>query len=138
YGDYFAWGETEPKDRYESETYLWTLDDAAKDQWGGSWRLPTKMEWDELLEKCYWVRTNINGVNGYKITAKNGHSIFLPAAGYRNGDSIDDVGSYGYYWSSTLKEHNSSNAYYLFLLWEDKHTSSSYCHYGRSVRPVAE
>lgn len=137
YGDYFAWGETEPKDRYESETYLWTLDDAANAQWGGSWRLPTKTEWDEILHKCFWRWTTLKGVKGYKVIARNGNWIFLPAAGVRYGTD-SDVGSLGYYWSSTVDENYSNLAYYLYFKSGSKHMGSNYCDYGSSVRPVAE
>jgi hypothetical protein len=109
YGDYFAWGETTPKDAYDWSTYKWcnggpstqtkyctnssygtvdnktTLDlsdDAACANWGGSWRMPTRAEQDELRNNCTWTWTTQNGVNGYKVTGTNGNSIFLPAAGY--------------------------------------------------------
>jgi len=139
YGNYFAWGETETKDRYESETYSWKSADAAYTQWGDSWRIPTKMEWDELLEKCSWEWTNIKGVNGYRITAKNGNWIFLPAAGSRYDTSLYYVDSIGYYWSSTVNDSNSNDAYGLRLDSSSKGTYGSYYRtYGHSVRPVAE
>ena len=132
YGDYFAWGETSPKNDYSWSTYKYcngsetsltkyntesdygtvdnktTLelsDDAARANWGGTWRMPTKVEQDELRNNCTWTWTTQNGVNGYKVTSKtNGNSIFLPAAGYRIGSSVYHVGSCGYYWSSSLYE----------------------------------
>ncbi|MBO5718397.1 MAG: hypothetical protein J6R71_02085 [Bacteroidales bacterium] len=67
--------------------------------------MPTKAEQDELRNNCTWTWTTQNGVNGYKVTSKtNGNSIFLPAAGYSHGTSVDNVGSVGYYWSSSLGE----------------------------------
>lgn len=165
YGDYFAWGETQPKSTYNWNTYKWcngsyntltkyctnsdygtydgksTLelaDDAARANWGGSWRMPTKEEQDELRDNCKWERTTQNGVKGYKVTSKKKgytkNSIFLPATGYRNGSSLSSVGG-GYYWSSSLNTDFPDNAYCL-----DFNSSSvdwDYRRYlGRSVRPV--
>ena len=130
YGDYFAWGETEPKEVYDWSTYkhcrgsyttltkyntdsnwgtvdnktkLDAIDDAAVVNWGGTWRMPTDAELTELREQCTWSWTTQNGVNGYKVTSKsNGNSIFLPAAGWRLDSLLDRAGNYGYYWSSSL------------------------------------
>ena len=141
YGDYFAWGETSPKSNYTWETYKYcngsetsltkyntssdygtvdnktTLDlsdDAARVNWGGNWRMPTKAEMKELINNCTWTWTRQNGVKGYKVTSKtNGNSVFLPAAGYRDGTSVCSVGSFGYYWSSSLLESNPYSAYSL-------------------------
>ena len=141
YGDYFAWGETQPKSTYNWSTYKYcngsynTLtkynnsssygtvdnktklelsDDAARANWGGSWRMPTRAEQGELRENCTWTWTTQNGVNGYKVTSKkNGNSIFLPAAGYRDVSSLSNAGSYGDYWSSSLFSGSPSRAYDL-------------------------
>lgn len=164
YGDYFAWGETKPKSTYDWITYKWcngsgytltkycydrdfgtvdckkTLDlsdDAARANWGGSWRMPTKAEQDELLEQCTWTLTTRNRVNGYKVTSKkNGNSIFLPAAGYRNDSSLDRAGSFGYYWSSSLREEYSNSAYELYFYPDDVGRLNVDRCCGTSVRPV--
>ena len=100
YGDYFAWGETEPKEIYSWATYKWCegtnktmtkycsdsnygnngftdnkmeldlSDDAARANWGGNWRMPTDAELTELREQCTWTWTTQDGVNGYKVTSK--------------------------------------------------------------------
>ena len=130
YGDFFAWGETQPKDYYDWSTYKWcnssdttltkycinnsswgtvdiktTLDaedDAASVCWGGAWRMPDQEEQNELRNNCTWTWITQNGVNGFKVTGFNGNSIFLPAAGLRYGSSLDYVGNYGGFWSSSL------------------------------------
>ena len=134
YGGYYAWGETEEKSYYDWSTYKWckgefntmtkyctnsscgtvdnkkslsATDDVAHVKWGGNWRMPTRAEQDELRTKCRWTWTTKNGVNGYKVVGTNGNSIFLPAAGYRNEEELYDVGSNGYYWSSSLGESYS-------------------------------
>lgn len=138
YGDYLAWGETEPKESYDMNHYPWDFVDAANAQWGGSWRMPTKEECDELIDKCTWKWTTVNRVNGYKITAKNGNWIFLPAVGNRYGTSSYSVGSYGSYWSSTVYEGDSFYAYFLGFGSSSKYTHSYYLSRGRTVRPVSE
>ena len=126
YGDYFAWGETEPKYCYDWNSYKWTSgpyntlvkydndttddktvldpeDDAAHMNWGGDWRMPTRAEQDELCNNCTWEWTTQNGVNGYKVTSNiNGNSIFLPAAGNRHNNGLASANQYGFYWSSSL------------------------------------
>ena len=106
--------------------------------WGGSWRLPTKNEIQELVDFCSWTWTTQNGVEGYKVTGPNGNSIFLPAAGYRDGSSLYGARSYGFYRSSTPNESNSYGAFYLYF---DSGSLSMYDDgfgYGLSVRPVLE
>ena len=158
YGDYFAWGETSTKAEYNSDncpTYGLSISelqsqgyidsegnltaqyDAARANWGGTWRMPTKAEYNELLNNCTWTWTIQNGVKGYKVKGPNGNSIFLPAAGVRIGSSLSYAGSIGYYWSST-PGGNDSCAYYLYFDSDD-HDVSCYSRYsGQSVRPVLE
>ena len=157
YGDYFAWGETQPKDKYTWSTYKYctdsyyctvdnktTLDledDAAHVNWGGKWRMPTTAEQDELRDtnNCTWEWTTLNGVKGYKVTSvKNGNSIFLPAAGHRGYDGLIGAGNVGLYWSSSLDADRSCNAYKLYFSssivdWRVDNRDSGY-----SVRPVCE
>ena len=168
YGDYFAWGETTPKTTYDWSTYKYcngtydsmtkycidseygtvdnktTLelsDDAAHVNWGGSWRMPTKAEQDELrnTDNCIWTWTTQNGVNGYKVTSnKNGNSIFLPAAGFRYDSNLYSAGSGGYYWSSSLYTSYSDGACYVYFGSDYVDWLSGYRYYGLSVRPVCE
>ena len=157
YGDYFAWGETEPKEEYNWETYKWCdvsydiitkysnenqpkldiEDDAAHANWGGAWRMPTSDEIDELLSKCSWTLCIKNGINGYTVTAQNGNSIFLPVAGYREDFESVDMGSSGGYWSSELVEDSMIDAYILRIYTDGEYSwSSDTRYYGLSVRPV--
>ena len=150
YGDYFAWGETSTKSEYYSSncsTYGVQMSDisgnaqydAATANWGGSWRMPTRTEQQELLNNCTWTWTTENGVNGYKVTSKtNGNHIFLPAAGYRYGSSLYYAGSDGYYWSSTPGESNSYRAYYLYFYSGNHYIDLNDRCYGQGVRPVTE
>ena len=132
YGDYFAWGETEPKELYDWSTYKWcngtnsTMtkyctdssygyngfvdnkteldpeDDAAYVNWGENWRIPTCDQFEELKTECTWTWTTLDGVKGQLVTGRNGNTMFLPVAGGRWGDYFYDVGLWGYYWPLTL------------------------------------
>ena len=162
YGDYYAWGEVGTKSYYDWSTYKWcngsytTMtkyctsssygkvdnkmvldleDDVAHVKWGGSWRMPTKVEQDELRTNCTWTWTTQNGVNGYKVTGPNGNSIFLPAAGCCYESDLDYVGSYGYYRSSSLNSSISSYAYFLKFKSSNVSSGSDRCS-GFSVRAV--
>ena len=149
YGDYFACGETSTKSSYTSDnskTYGKQMNDikgnslydAARANWGGTWRLPTKAELEELKNKCTWRWTTQNGVNGYKVTGPNGNSIFLPAAGDCNGSSLDRAGEGGCYWGSSPYESNSNYAYYLYFNSGNQSVYWLNRYYGLSVRPVSE
>lgn len=168
YGDYFAWGETSPKTTYDWNTYKWCNgsddtqtkycnhseygyngftdgktvldpeDDAAHVNWGGNWRMPTIAEIQELEANCTWTWTQKNGINGYEVKGKNGNFIFLPASGYRDFSSLVSVGSYGYYWSSSLYEDYSGNACCLDFYSGRVDWNGSSRYYGQSVRPVCQ
>lgn len=135
YGDYFAWGETTPKEVYNWSTYKWCngsetaltkyctksdygivdnktvldlADDAANANWGGNWRMPTDAELIELKDNCTWKWATQKGVNGYKvISKKNGNSIFLPAAGCRIDSDLTNAGSSGRYRKNSLEADGS-------------------------------
>lgn len=132
YGDYFAWGETRPKTTYDWSTYkyckggenqltkycnnpsygynsftdnLTTLqpnDDAATVKWGRGWRMPTQEEWQELLANTTGTLIHQDDRVGALFTAANGNTLYLPAAGCRNGSSLNCAGTHGYYWLSSL------------------------------------
>ena len=112
--------------------------DVAHVKWGGSWRMPTLDEIQELCNKCSWEWTSVNGVRGHKVTGPNGNSIFLPAAGYRVDDNVYLRGSDGFYWSSTLDSSSGDDAYHLGFDSgsHDRCRSNRTC--GRTVRPVTE
>ena len=166
YGDYFAWGETQPKDTYNWSTYqycngsnstltkycnnsdygyngftdnLTTLlpeDDAATANWGSDWRMPTDDEWQELLDNTTVIWTTQNGVNGRLFTAANGNSLFLPAAGFRGSGGLYYAGSYGYYWSSSLNSDDPDYAWGFSFRSDDYYVVDSSRGCGFTVRPV--
>ena len=166
YGNHFSWGETVPTNLPSWSTYKWSNgsysaitkyntvdnktvldpeDDAARVNWGGSWRMPTEAEWKELNDNCTWTWTidyNGTGIIGMvgtsKIKGYTDKSIFIPAAGMRNevNHLYYEEGTYGFYWSSSLDISNPSTAFYYGF-----YSSVGYCGSiqrisGYSVRPV--
>ena len=128
YGDFFAWGESQPKDTYTNGNSYgsqnlgngaddldnscdigYTQHDAAFVNWGGAWRMPTKRQLEELsdAELCDWTWTPVNGVNGYVVTGPNGNRIFLPAAGVKEGTNHSNKGSAASYPSSQCSNNDS-------------------------------
>ena len=111
FGDYYAWGEVEPKQVYTYPNHKWYKegapslgftkynnedgklsledeDDAVIQKLGNGWRTPTLADFRELTNQKYTTikKTTLNGVAGYQITSKknNKKSIFIPFAGFRN------------------------------------------------------
>jgi hypothetical protein len=122
----------------DNKTTLELSDDAAHANWGGSWRMPTTEEQQELIYNCTWIWTTQNGVNGYKVTGSNGNSIFLPAAGYRRNSDLYGAGGFGHYWSSSLYTDDPGNAYVLYFYSDYVYWSLNGRYYGHSVRPVCQ
>ena len=140
YGNYFAWGEVEPKAEYGWENYKWgdgtasnmtkynekdgltTLelsDDAAHVNWGGKWRMPTMEEAKELYDKCEWNPETRDGIDGYRVVGPNGNSIFIPIAGFNNkdqfGNGLQQANVNAYYWTKTRTSNLQNEAYDLGL-----------------------
>ena len=143
YGDYYAWGELTSKSNYTWGTYqycqgtdhtltkycnnasygyngftdnLTTLvssDDVATTEWGNEWCMPTKAQWEELLANTTNVWTTQGGVNGRRLTASNGNSIFLPASGFRYNTVLSGVGNSAAYRSSSLGNQRPDGAWYF-------------------------
>lgn len=146
-GNYYAWGEIEPKEDYSWTSYKWcngglyynlikynttpeygyepdnlvvleSEDDIATITRGPKWRTPTSDEFDELCRHCSWHFSSLNGVSGYQVySTATGNSIFIPAIGHYMGTSLINDGVYAYYWSSSLDSSKPSHA--LVLLFYD-------------------
>ena len=160
YGNYYCWGNLREMgvdynwvEAGNSEDYIHpnsdisaTGYDVAYMKWGNGWRMPTRAEFQELVDSCSWKRVMINNVEGQLVTGPNGNSIFLPAAGYRGylGDSFR--GECGYYWSGTLGIGDAADpAWSMYFIQDQKKfpfiTDSIVCSitngfYAESVRPV--
>lgn len=162
YGKYFAWAEISSKEKYEWETYKWgtfynltkysidssvgtvddktrleNSDDAAYVNCGKNWRTPSKEEYNELLDKCVWMWSKLNNVQGYMVTSKiNGNSIFLPAAGHKVGSLLTEALYGADYMTSDLSPDSrfACSLHFIergYLIFDEFHRMR-----GQVVRPV--
>ena len=145
YGGYYAWGgslnQNKGKDMNSGTDALSGDSDTATKLWGSNWRMPTKEEFDALLnnQNCTCTRTTQNGVKGLLCKGKEGtvyefNSIFLPAAGYCDFGNVSGQSYYGYYWSST--PNGNDRAYYLYSGYSLNQVGDSDRYDGFSVRAV--
>ena len=173
-GNYYGWGETSEKPDgtyYDWESYLVFkgigTDDASRDaalarlydsnlklkgeydiahvKWGGSWRMPTMDEFEELLEKCTWEmvpsdfdRWSEDNPGGWKVTSKiNGKSIYIPASGQRTNENLaKDKGRQAYYWTSDRDEDSELCAISFGRFMDLPSWNFQYVCIGSTVRPV--
>lgn len=150
FGLYFSWGNIEGHvmgSGYDFDDYNETkgheLDgdidiehDAARFNMGEPWQMPTKEQFQELVDNCTREWCCENGHMGSRFTSKiNGKSVFFPAAGYGYGTSVGNVGSRGYYWSSSWSSANRAyNMYFISSSVFPQVSNSRYS--GFSVRAV--
>ncbi len=142
-GDYFAWGETAPKEGYLYSNYKWFIggdyhqitkycsnsdygivdniieldlaDDAAYVNWGLEWRMPETAQFSELHENCRSEWTKVNGMGGYLFKSKtNDRAVFFPAAGWYNPYGFQELDAAGNYWSRF--NLYTSYPYYAYVL----------------------
>lgn len=120
-----------------SDGVLAPAHDAAHVKWGGSWRMPTYQECDDLFHKCDWTWKTINGMNGYIVRGRGAYAsnnIFLPCAGYCFRTSLSHVGSSGLFWSS-VPESNGWGAGGCGFDLRTRSTGGRRS-WGYSIRPV--
>lgn len=129
-GLYFSWGNIEGHEEGEGydftqitynstpaaeiSTNLSLSQDAARAYLGAPWRMPTADEFQELYDNCTNEWTTMNGVYGRLFTSNvNGNTLFIPAAGYYVGKTLNSRGSRGYCWSSTYESDQYAINLYL-------------------------
>lgn len=163
FGNYYAWGETATKTDFFWTTYLnagmsgyedcgtdkdplkeyvypnnksiaGTQYDVVHVMLGGSYRMPTNADFQELIDKCTWTWTTLNNVNGYEIVGTNGNRIFLPAAGC----SDTNEGCSNSYWSASPDMYYAGLAYFLDFESGYHYTIDFSRNSGFSIRPVQE
>ena len=99
--------------------------------------MPSFAQQQELMNNCTRTFTQQNGVYGILVTGNNGGQLFLPAAGWRRDSGLNYAGSYGYYWSSSLRLNYGDEYAYGLLFYSGYWNWYDYCrYYGRSVRAV--
>lgn len=165
YGDYYAWGETTTKSNYNWNTYRYSNNEGLLDKYCSrplygrfhftdtltilepdddaatalisNWaRIPTKSEWQELIDNTTAEWTSLNGVKGRLFTAPNGNSLFLPAAGMHQDRELDSDGVDGNYWSSSLETSYPIDAWRLDFSSEFLGINSARRYNGFSIRAV--
>lgn len=165
-GDYFAWGELQPKEAYNWSTYqhcngdynlltkycpkssygfngfadsltvLEPVDDVATACWGTDWRMPTKEEWEELYRKTICTTITQSGVEGRLLTGVNGNSIFLPATGFCLEAEPICLGL-GVYWTSSVHTDYPERAWSFHYDMDECHVCGTYeRNRGQVVRAV--
>ena len=148
---YFNWnnykyGTCDNLTKYNTNDHKRLLDpcdDAATFNMGSGWRMPTEADFNALTAATTnaWVTDyQGSGVNGRLFTDKkdNTKTLFFSAVGLCGNDSVYDVGSYGYYWSSSF--HTSDIIYGRNLLFDsdDCFLHSSCRGVGFAVRGVVD
>ena len=155
---YFGWadykygnGTSNPGDtgmtKYNSsdgKTILDASDDGGRLAWGGGWRMPTTAEFQALgtaTTSAWTSNYNSSGIAGLVLTstADSSKKLFFPAAGYCSDGSVGNVGSHGYYWSSSLNPSSVQRVYYLYFLsgtvnWQNPSSRKA----GRTLRLVCD
>lgn len=127
---YFSWGDTIGQNKNGSGSYEFSqanyfngtcgsghnlnkdfsqgdaIHDAARANMGSPWKMPTKTQCVQLISYTNYIWTTVNGVNGIKFTSKTNSSkyIFLPAGGFWVETTLNNLSSYGYYWSTTFEK----------------------------------
>lgn len=152
-GNVYAWGETRAnRDMYLDNNYEYyrrDLDigynisgksyDAARMEWGDSWRMPTETEISELLENCTFEWVTRDDVKGALFTSKkNGNSIFLPAAGQKSGRYISDKNRKGIYLSGSIGWSPTKAQSLWIESYPGAHMDNTSRKYGSSIRPVVD
>ena len=162
YGNYYAWGETKTKNHYSWKNYSYTNDtnnnnqieddemvllgdniagtkyDVAYTYYGTKWRMPSKENFEELINLCTFTWTEQNGINGGLFTGLNGNEIFIPAAGYWDNDyEIPFASGPGVYWTSTQHPNIRRSAYGIMFGWNGYHDMTWWARWhGIPVRPI--
>lgn len=155
-GELYFWGDSKEEGEFmeykapDINNICGSEYDIARQKWGGKWKMPSQNECLELYLSCRWTRTTVNGVEGMKVTGKNGNSIFLPATGFglpKSGPlpiQTQRVNTEnGYYWTEESyldREYGRFAFYFYFDKLKPASTTHSYntsmtkC----SIRPVKE
>ena len=162
-GNYYAWGEVEPKETYKWNSYKYYAegisrltkycndsiygyegftdsltvlepdDDVARVKWGGDWRIPSQDDITELIDSCTWTYTTEHGVTGYRVQSKKNDNSIFLP------DSGDSWGSQGgAYWTNSIQLDCAAAAPFLYFN-KQRNTIciTTYTReYGLTIRPV--
>ena len=142
-GDYYAWGETEPKDSFYGKDYTpiqqtiisGTQYDAATAKLGGGWRMPTRDEIFDLTQTCNVERVTRNSVPGILLTSNlTGNNIFIPISNYIIENDTVAINSFAFWSGQKSTEINKS--YYCEQYGYDVYVNDAPYYYGMPIRPI--
>ena len=156
-------GFVDANKEYTANADLPAANDVVTQTLGDGWRMPTQADFEALHNACtsssapttlsadpttggvYWLADNqsilpeYTGVAGilYVATADPSKRVFFPAAGSIDGTQF--YGGSGFYWSSSVRTENTTNAKILFFRSSSVSPSNyeSRC-YGYTIRPVKD
>ena len=153
-GEYYAWGETEIKDHYDSNNYQYydpatrncldigesicgTEHDVARAKWGSAWQMPSLGQIQELMDNCTSLWTEFDGIKGRLFISKENEArIFMPIDKDDRQEDCWAHGEKGYYWSGTLSPDDDCAYDFFFddqiMRWAYEERLN-----GWFVRPVA-
>ena len=151
-GNYYAWGETETKTEYKTSTYKYY--DASTDTYkdlgnpicesvydvahklNRKLSLPTIEQAKELVEKCTWTKTTLNGVNVWEVKGPNGNKIYIPISGCISESSKVSYTNNAYIWTGE-KASVITQAKTVKVMSDGPTIGVNYKRTGTVVRPVA-
>ena len=115
-------------------------DDAAHVNMGGDWHIPSPSQIKELIDNTTSEWMEQDDVKGRLFTSKkdSSKSIFIPAAGYASGGSVNFSGSFGYVWSTLLIADNVNHGHLLRFYSDNSKLDYGYRYYGFFVRGVID
>lgn len=156
-GNYYAWGEIQVKAKYTRYNHkhpkttnnknevinLNKQNDIATILWGNDWCIPSSEQIYELTKECSWKKNSRNGHKGYIVTGRNGNSIFIPCAGYYDGNKRIGMGGYGLYWSSQggdecCTSNDDGWAYVMDIQGDYASSASGFCWLGAPIRAIKQ
>ena len=123
-GDFFPW------------SLIYDIDsNVVRNNWGKEWRLPTREEFQELIDQCEWSYDSKK--KGFWVEGKNGNKIFLPAGGHKYNDNLSSGGAC--YWTSTLYKQYSNGAFVISVYEDYNYNWEAYkANFKFLVRPVLD
>ena len=151
FGAYYAWGAIKPIENGKAEipsdspipanisrtsSICRTSYDVASIESNGYWAMPTREQFEELIELCTWTWGMVKGVVGYTVKGPNGKEIFLPAAGCIFNEGSKYTSQFGYYWTGDCVETSYPVAKELIIGFNEINIENGRKYVGRSIRPV--
>lgn len=126
YGETYGWGQTATSEYLSGNNppveISGTEYDIAHTTLGGTWRMPTKEQYNELVDNCLWVAAQYRGIYGYKVVGPSGNAIFLPIQYIYDSEVTYKYQYYFYYWTGSLWiDYNKPYAVYKY--YESKYST---------------